>query len=98
MGRPGERTTSASSSQQAIGLRWGDYNPVPAPPHNLDDWLCVPYAQTGLVQSLGEKTHAFVLDVDLGQQCEIRSIDLECLGNEVLAGLLGVCHIARCSR
>jgi hypothetical protein len=59
-------------------------------PHNLDDWLCAPYAQTGLVQSLGEKTRALVLDMDLGRQCEIRSIELECLSNEVLVGLLGV--------
>ncbi len=59
-------------------------------PHNLDDWLCHPNAQTGLVQPLGEKTHALVLDMDLGEETEITQIELECLSNEVLVGLLGV--------
>ena len=54
------------------------------------DWLCVPYAQAGLVQSLGETPHALVLDMDLGEEVEIKNIELECLSNEVLVGLLGV--------
>ena len=48
------------------------------------------FAQAGLVQSLGEKTHALVLDMDLGEEVEIKNIELECLSNEVLVGLLGI--------
>ena len=59
-------------------------------PHNLDDWLCTPYAQSGFVQYLGEKTHALILDLDLGEERRVESVELECLSNEVLVGLLGV--------
>ena len=74
-----------------VSLAGGDNRVLPlVNPQNLDDWLCDPYAQAGLVQSLGEKTHALVLDMDLGQEVEIKDIELECLSNEVLVGLLGV--------
>ena len=59
-------------------------------PANLDDWLCNPYARSGFVQMLGEKTHARILDLDLGEETQIESCELECLSNEVLVGLLGV--------
>jgi hypothetical protein len=74
-----------------VHLADGDHRVLPlVNPQNLDDWLCEPYAQAGLVQSLGEKTHALVLDIDLGQEVEVKDIELECLSNEVLVGLLGV--------
>jgi len=59
-------------------------------PENLDDWLCDPFALSGFPQPLGEKTHALILDLDLGAEADIASLDLECLANEVLVGLLGV--------
>ncbi|MBI4027550.1 MAG: DUF4450 domain-containing protein [Verrucomicrobia bacterium] len=58
-------------------------------PDNLDDWLCTPYHQSGFTQYLGEKTHAVILNMDLGALQEIAWVRLDCLSNEVLVGLLG---------
>jgi len=59
-------------------------------PDNLDDWLCDRFALSGFVQFLGDKTHALIVDLDLERETEVASIDLECMSNEVLVGLLGV--------
>ena len=59
-------------------------------PTNLDDWLSEPYAEHGFVQYLGQRTHALILDMDLGEVQQVASITLECLSNEVLVSLLGI--------
>jgi hypothetical protein len=65
-------------------------------PDNLDDWLSTTsysiksYAQSGFIQEFGANTHGLILDMDLGGLCQIDSVELECLSNEVLVGLLGL--------
>ena len=65
-------------------------------PDNLDDWLSTTsysiksYAQSGFIQEFGANTHGLILDMDLGELCQIHSVELECLSNEILVGLLGL--------
>jgi hypothetical protein len=74
-----------------VHLAGGDRRVLPlVNPKDLDDWLCNPFAQSGFVQMLGEKTHGLILDLDLGQETQVENCELECLSNEVLVGLLGV--------
>lgn len=74
-------------------------------PDNIDDWLCYqerhdgncggdvtprPYAQNGGCQFFGEKAHANILKVDLHWNRKIIGVELRCLGNEILVGLVGL--------
>ncbi|MBQ2664449.1 MAG: DUF4450 domain-containing protein [Clostridia bacterium] len=63
-------------------------------PDNIDDWLNYqtnnPYAESGYIEKFGDKAHANILSLDLGEVKQIESIDFECLSSEVLAGLLGM--------
>ena len=89
--RGSDRGTRGLAAYSTVTLAGGAKRMLPlVNPQNLDDWLCNPYAQTGFVQALGEKTHALVLDLDLGDAAQIESCELECLSNEVLVGLLGI--------
>lgn len=62
-------------------------------PDNIDDWLSyqlTPYAESGYIEMLESKAHSNILSIDFGEAKDVESIDLECLSNEVLAGLLGI--------
>jgi hypothetical protein len=63
-------------------------------PINIDDWLNYqtknPYAKSGYIQSLGDKGHSNILAIDLGREEYIMSVDIECISNEVLCGLIGM--------
>jgi hypothetical protein len=63
-------------------------------PLNIDDWLnyqtSKPYANSGYIQSLGTNGHSNILAMDLGEEEDIQSVDIECTSNEVLCGLLGM--------
>ena len=75
----------ADQTQQVLSL---------SNPENIDDWLnyqtSSSYAQSGYVQSLGSKAHANILSLDFGKNKEITSVELTCVANEVLAGILGI--------
>jgi hypothetical protein len=59
-------------------------------PENVDDWLMDPFALSGHPQPFGEGTHGQIVDVDLGRSRRVESVDVECLSNEVLCGLVAV--------
>ncbi len=74
-------------------------------PENIDDWLSYqeertndwdsyeeakPYVQSGFVQRIGKKAHANILTVDFMEVKKVDSVEMTCLSNEVLAGLLGI--------
>jgi hypothetical protein len=59
-------------------------------PENVDDWLMEPFALAGHPQPFGPGTHGQILDMDLGRTTRVESVDLECLSNEVLVGLVAV--------
>lgn len=63
-------------------------------PETIDDWLGSgtgnAYGQSGLVQRLGERTHAVLQEMDFGREVEIRTVTLETLTNETMTGLLGI--------
>jgi hypothetical protein len=59
-------------------------------PENVDDWLMDPFALSGLTQPFGPGTHGQIVDVDLGRISMVESVDVECLSNEVLCGVVGL--------
>jgi hypothetical protein len=59
-------------------------------PENVDDWLMEPFALSGQTQPFGPGTHGQIVDVDLGRRTPVESVDLECLSNEVLCGVIAV--------
>ena len=63
-------------------------------PENLDDWLMEPFALSGYSQPLGPGTYGRIVDLDLGSTMRVDSVDLECLSNEVLCGLLGLTTVS----
>jgi hypothetical protein len=59
-------------------------------PENVDDWLMEPFALSGQPQPFGPGTHGQIVDVDLGWSARVESVDVECLSNEVLCGVVAV--------
>jgi len=59
-------------------------------PENIDDWLMEPFALGGQTQPFGPGTHGHIVDVDLGRSAPVESVEVECLSNEVLCGVVGV--------
>jgi hypothetical protein len=59
-------------------------------PNNLDDWLMPPFALSGYSQKFGPGTYGRILDMDLSEKKRVETVEVECLSNEVLFGVLGL--------
>jgi hypothetical protein len=59
-------------------------------PDTIFDWLNKPYACKGTSQQIGDHAYAQVIDMDLGNPKPLSHVELRCLSNEVLLGLLGI--------